>query len=195
MFQKSETDREDVMCVYVLNHPTEHTRIATRHLLYAIQNGLNSTEINGFTFGQTVPAIIFGGRKNHEQRIKSTLEERIAAGLRAEEQLWYYHDTVSGASRWEIPGGGHLRLVSAGDLGSTQFAAVCHVNHVGGTWLFFPDLIHLIARREAQARCAVDKFRKTVAKVSLACRALKGPFSSNKNRKAMTEAHGRMLEA
>lgn len=142
-----------------------------------------------------VPQLIFGGRQNGEIRIAATIEEKVALGFRAEEKLHYFHNKGTGQARWEVAGGSHIRLVSAGDLGSTQFAAFCYVTGQGGAWLMWPDLVHIIARRECQARSSCVVLRKTLAKTMIACRALKGPFGSNKNRKAMMESHGRMMEA
>lgn len=174
---------------------TRESRITTKQLLMAVQNGIDNSEIAGFNWGDTVPNLSLQGRKAFEVRVRASAEEKNACGLPHDEESHYWWNTNTNCRRWEIHGGDHIRFVSSGDLGSSQFSALCYVAKMGGWWMLWPDTQHIIMRREVQSRESVKGLKTAISKVMITCRASRGPFKGSKHGRSMMEAHERMIKA
>jgi hypothetical protein len=170
-------------------------RVATKQLLHALMNAIARTEMDGFTFADTLPALPLKGRLDNECRIEATESEKRAAGLPTQSRLFFYWDKSSGTSRWELAGGNHCRLIISGDLGSCQWSAFSHICVSGGAMMMWPDFQHLIIRREGQARDLVKNAKKVLARVQITLKVSRGPFHGAKHGRAMQEAFGRMMQA
>ena len=156
---------------------------------------MDNSELTGFSWSDTVPQLKLHGRTPFEVRVRATVEEKLASKMHPEEELYYWWNTSTNARRWEIAGGNHVRFVTSGDLGSSQFSAICYISKIGGWWLLWPDIQHVIMRREAQTRDGIKNVRAVIARAMITCRVSRGPFKGNKHGRCLLEAHGRMIKA
>ena len=169
-------------------------RVPTKLILQAIQNSLSFSQSQEFKFGHCLPDYRLAAPGSTEERCPLLLREKIAYGLPPEETLHFIYDRETAARRWDLAGGKHIRLTLCGDMGSQSFAGFQYLMQAGCAVMFWPDFLHLMVRREQQARAQVPVLQRAIHRLIITAKATRGPFHSGKNGSMLLEARNRFLE-
>eukprot|EP00438_Fugacium_kawagutii_P003701 Skav209327 [mRNA] locus=scaffold724:414152:417800:- [translate_table: standard] len=172
-------------------------RTATKMVLSAVANALQQAVHGDFSLASCSPANPLVPRSNHCDRLPLLPEEKKLHGLDPALTYHFNYNFQSG-SKWPdyYQSEDHFKLVFSADEGTeaTGFLCYLHMAHSQLWAVFWPDILHLTARRCAMTlqSSGAAEFIKKMGKVYKLSR---GPFHSSKFGKQMQHSKRQLVEA
>ena len=157
---------------------------------------LFAAALSGFSFAATMPEHILEAGERRDRYLLTDAEKDLMYANPNRD--YYFYRSSDGKSTPDFPGAtgvAPLRLIMAGDQGSENLGAMQHLCHAGCLVMLWPDIPHLVHRRQANAFSSCPEAAQLLRKVSKVFRGSKGPFGSSRFGRARKESRARMLSS
>ncbi|CAL1135030.1 unnamed protein product [Cladocopium goreaui] len=168
-------------------------RTSTKNLLMGIANSLKVAMPSDWNLSKTIPVRALVPRSSSVDRIPLIRSEKLMLNLDPEMEFYCCHNFSNGA-RWNdwYENEDHYKLVFSADEGTEGFIAWLHMQSCSMYTLFWPDMLHLIARRTAMT--LVNSGGATlVKKLNRLFRMSRGPWATSKFGKQVQASRNQIL--